>query len=333
MSSVQKLFLSLLITLVLFTVFVFFSFSGLFNYIETHFYNVKIQKDIQRSLNATSAEIESYLGINQEKYKDLLNSDFLKTVYFLNQSREHIFGRENLFGKLLSEAPFLAGVRFIDISFDRIHFSTFSEDIVRRAPTNIEYRDFKDVENKSFIETLRTRAIEEPILLYGETDTFVYCYKVNDIYDKHVGYALFYQGKRGLQNSLLRKGLLEIGDQIGFVDGVGILLKSQQLGEKALEIVDSYWRNGSKDLLSFTLESGEPFVFFESEVLSRFKVGMFFPESLFGLNRTLKSIILCAVFLTLFLLLFLLLNIKQEPALIVSERIKKPAVTPSMGAF
>ena len=50
---------------------------------------------------------------------------------------------------------------------------------------------------------------------------------------------------------------------------------------------------------------------------------MFVPESLFGLNRTLKLIILSAVFLTLFLLLFLLLNIKQEPALIVSERIKK----------
>jgi hypothetical protein len=319
----QKLFLSLLLTIVAFTGFIFVSYFGLFEYIETHFYNVKIQEDIQRSLDRTEEHITQYHRVNQEKFKSIMEFDFIKTVYFLNQSREHIFNRENLFGKLKAEQISFAGVRFIDFNLEKLHFSTFPEDILRKTVTNVEYRNLKDVEDGAFIETLKKKAVEEPIIIHAPAGSFVYCFKAFDIYAKHAGYALFYLGKLGLQNYLLKNGDLDLGDKIELVDGIGILLKAQSLEKRIIEAVQNYWKGDTPELPSFVLENGEAFRFFESRGTTFFKIGIFLPHGLFGLTTTLKVTIFVCTFITLFLLFFLLFNLKQEPVLVVSERIKK----------
>ena len=323
MSSMQKLFLSLLLTIVAFTGFIFVSYFGLFEYLETHFYNVKIQEDIQRSLDRTEEHITQYHRVNQEKFKSIMEIDFIKTVYFLNQSREHIFNRESLFGKLKAEQTSFAGVRFIDFNLEKLHFSTFPEDILRKTGTNIEYRNLKDVEDGAFIETLKKKAIEEPIIIHAPASSFVYCFKAFDIYAKHAGYALFYVGKLGLQNYLLKNGDLDVGDKIELVDGIGILLKAQSLEKRIIEAVQKYWQGDTRELPSFVVENGEAFRLFESRGTTFFKIGIFLPNSIFGLTTTLKVTIFVCTFITLFLLFFLLFNLKQEPVLIVSERIKK----------
>ncbi|MCX7787066.1 MAG: hypothetical protein N2442_05160 [Spirochaetes bacterium] len=323
MSSVQKLFLSLLLTIIAFTGFVFAAYFGLFEYLETHFYNVKVQETIQRTLERTGEHVSQYLRIHTEKYKSIMEMDFIKTIYFLNQSREHIFNRESLFGKLAAEQTGFSGVRFVDLNIERIHFSTFPEDVLRKTGTNIELRNLKDVETGTFLETLKKKAAEEPIILHPGANSFIYCFKAFDIYAKHAGYALFYVGKLGLQNYLLKNGDLSLGDTIEFVDGVGIVLKAQYLTSQILESLQKYWMGSSSEVPYFVLENGEAFRFFESKPTTFLKIGLFQPASLFGLSTTLKGIIFVCTFITLFLLFFLIFNLKQEPVLVVSERIKK----------
>ena len=184
MRSIQKLFLSLLITIITFTGFLIVAYFGLFEYLETHFYNVKIQEDIQKSLYRAEEHISQYHRMNLEKYKSIMEIDFIKTVYFLNQSRENIFNRESLFGKLKAEQTAFAGVRFIDFNVEKLHFSTFPEDILRKTGTNIEYRNLKEIEDGVFIDTLKKTALEEPIIMHAPSSSFVYCFKVFDIYSK-----------------------------------------------------------------------------------------------------------------------------------------------------
>ena len=59
------------------------------------------------------------------------------------QSREDIFNRGNLFGRLLEEYPNLLGVRFLDPDGERVHFSTFRQDAAYGADRmTVTYLDF-----------------------------------------------------------------------------------------------------------------------------------------------------------------------------------------------
>ncbi|ORC38233.1 hypothetical protein B4O97_00305 [Marispirochaeta aestuarii] len=86
----NRIAISLLITILLFTVFVFLAFSGLFSYIERTFYNNRVSANIQSDLTQKAAAIQEFHENQIDRFVEIFSDPLFWQVYRNNVSRELI---------------------------------------------------------------------------------------------------------------------------------------------------------------------------------------------------------------------------------------------------
>ncbi|MDR3200017.1 MAG: hypothetical protein LBT68_01050 [Spirochaetales bacterium] len=325
MSTVQKFSLSLLVAVVLFSAFALFAFSGLFNYIESNFYDQKVSSEIDRGLEKAAASVREFHKINFERYAAVCSGDWIRTIFLRNQSREDITTRTNVFGKLQENIPALVIIRFVDTDWRQIHYSTLGSDIRNTTDRSIEYNFFTDEGPADFIARAGQSGAKSYMVVSPEDHAFVYIFRINDRYNTHTGYGLFYVSLDGLRNYLFRNEALNLGDDIAFIQDKGLLLRSNvTLSNPAIrETVAEYWDEKAAASPAFQNAEGRRYVFFDKPLNDLSRIGIFIGDERFMLNPVMKGILLFSVFLTTFLVLFLVLSIRQDRSLVLAERIKK----------
>jgi hypothetical protein len=109
-----KISLSLLIALVLSAAFSVLAFRGGFDYLQVAFFQPRVLRERGQALAAAAGFVERYHQRNAERFRAVLKEPFIAGAFSATgqQSREDIFNRGNLFGRLLEEYPNLLGVRF-----------------------------------------------------------------------------------------------------------------------------------------------------------------------------------------------------------------------------
>ena len=86
MVTSQKALISLLISVLIFTIFAAFAFTNLFDLIEARLYNPSITSNVTRENEQNAAVIDKFLDETEKIFSDTLNSPSVKSSFMSSQS-------------------------------------------------------------------------------------------------------------------------------------------------------------------------------------------------------------------------------------------------------
>jgi hypothetical protein len=323
----QKVALSLLISVFLFAGFTVLAFTGLFDLVETRFYNPSIIKGLTEDVNRDTETIQEFLAELQRRFSATLQETPVKSSFLPNQTAEDIFERTRIYGLLLESLGGLQGVRFIDAGGSKIHYSTYAQDILRQDRFSLAYRDYRDSpENLPYGQIEALNGGNMKITFDNPGGRIVFSFPFYDSLDVYRGTALFALSLRGVTEQLIREGRIKageslslLGDPMGLVTGIPYSLENV-----LLPAIASLWEEGSLSLSPLdSAGSGISLVLFSSKTPQGIFVGRLVDESVFSFPLPLKVILLSSFFLTVYLIIFLVFNAKQDVMTVLENRLRQ----------
>ena len=320
----NRIAISLLITILLFTVFVFLAFSGLFSYIERTFYNNRVSANIQSDLTQKAAAIQEFHENQIDRFVEIFSDPLFWQVYRNNVSRELIEKTTDTDRILKREISGYLGYRFIDED-GKIWYSSFQGDIRESTATRRVYYQFADVEPENSLDDYIVR--DDPSFrIESRGQRFAYLIPVRNTIDEYQGTLIVYTGYSGLMNNLSGRSLLEAGRSSALIG------KETYLFNAGIIENDEILEDLGRQISSFEKNTGQLIIGGDSTGLYNLyirtterygKLAYVASAEEVSLTGPLKVLLLTMVFLTIFLISFLILSIRQDDMAVISERIKR----------
>lgn len=339
--TAPKVALSLLLSILLFAGLVVAAYAGLFNVLETRFYQPSVVKTMETQLASVSDALTSWHETNAKRFQAFVSDEAVKRSLLPNQSAEDITERGNLAGAMLAEMPGVIGIRIID-SGDaspageadtgkrRIHFSTFKEDVLKKEDFRIVYEYYGAVPGDIPAGDLAIPpGASSRVVTDATNDRFLYCLPFYDAYSTLRGTAVFYVSARAAVQNLVALNLVRLSDRLTLVSStdratVGIVSGMPRVGESLLSsaILD-HW--GRRNFAAGRIVEGDKtgWVLLSHDAGPYGFVGQLVEESTFTFSRSVRILFLSIGFLTIFLVIFLLFNLRQDSMVVIRSRIKK----------
>jgi hypothetical protein len=324
----RKVALSLLISTLLFAGFTGLAFTGLFDLVETRFYNPAVVRAIDREIDADTQVIEAFLSELQSRFAATLDEGAVRRSFLSSLESDDIALRADLYGKLQESLGGLQSVRFVDSGGVRIHFSTWPPDIRVRNQNSIAYRNYNDAGNgAAYIPYGQVEAAAGPRLILDDAgERIVFSHPLKDSYDVYQGTALFSLSVRAVMDRMAAAGRIKIGEDIAVIsEPPGIIIGLPFAGRNTLlPLVARVW---SENTLSLgRLNSGMTET--SLDLVSRWAnhnlyVGRLVNESLLGFPPAMRIILLVSFFVTVYLFVFLLFNLRPDDLTVIQSRLKK----------
>ena len=343
MKSGLKTALSLLLTFIAFTVIAIASLSGLFSPIEKRFYEPAQVQQFRSELNEVASAGNQYFSSLLAAFGSddggFLNAESVLTFLSVSPSDEvlHRFA-------VLSEAHRgLEGIRVVDASGRRVHFSSFRNDYRLDAGRRIysNYQELKTLFGTPEIpfENLSCFSGEEThpyrIGIDGQNQRIVYSFPLENNGSRFC--VLFYVGTRGFINTLIEKKIISVNQDIPLVSSADCMtggfvlgLENDIRGAADAELL-KIWKNGQVDTDGIQTD-GIQFVFDDRTVnytvfTDRSTSAPFF-SILFRSDSVLlpgyvKILILVSAFISVCLFFLILFNFKKDDDVIIRDRIKR----------
>jgi hypothetical protein len=319
----QKAALSLLITVVLFAGFTVLAFTGLFDLVESRFYNPSIVSSLTREVNTDAQAVDKFFTELENRFSLTLQEDSVKRSFLPNQSAEDIFERSRIYGMLMESLGGFQGVKFIDNGGTRIHYSTYQTDILRQDRLSTAYHNYADADFPySRIASSDQAGLK---LIFDEAGhRILFSLPFYDSFDVFRGTVLFSLSTRAIAERLIGEGRIKVGETVSIVsEPVGIVLGVPPVSEAALVPgISSVWNEGILSLTSMDSVSGTSLALLSTKTSQGFFLGSLINESRFVFPQLMKIILLGAFFLTVYLTVFLLFNLRQDSFTIVQNRLK-----------
>ncbi|MCL2832210.1 MAG: hypothetical protein FWD78_03480 [Treponema sp.] len=330
MTVSQKAALSLLVSVLLFAVFTVLAFTGLFNLIETSFYNPSITSSLNRELNRNAVAIDSILNSWQAKFSAALSEPSVRRSFLSNQTAEDIFERSRIFGTLQESLGGFQWARFIDSGGIRLNYSTYPSDILSQDRNFTAYRNYPGLTGSLPYESIASHDGENGKIIFDEDgERVLVSLPFYDYYEVFRGTALFSISIRGLSEQLINEGLIKAGDDVTVLaDPRGVLIgRPVSAGKSFFPQVASVWNSGILSLAAIdsadssgTLNS---LVLLSAQTPQGIFVGRLVNENVFSFPMPMKIILLISFFLTIYLIIFLLLNLRQDSVTVVQNRLRQ----------
>ena len=343
MKSGLKTALSLLLTFIAFTVIAIASLSGLFSPIEKRFYEPAQVQQFRSELNEVASAGNQYFSSLLAAFGSddggFLNDESVLTFLSVSPSDEVLHRLA-----VLSEAHRgLEGIRVVDASGRRVHFSSFRNDYRLDAGRRIysNYQDLKTLFGNPEIpfENLSCFSGEEThpyrIGIDGQNQRIVYSFPLENNGSRFC--VLFYVGTRGFINTLIEKKIISVNQDIPLVSSADCMtggfvlgLENDIRGAADAELL-KIWKNGQVDTDGIQTD-GIQFVFDDRTVnytvfTDRSTSAPFF-SILFRSDSVLlpgyvKILILVSAFISVCLFFLILFNFKKDDDVIIRDRIKR----------
>jgi hypothetical protein len=327
----RKAALSLLISVFLFVGFAVLSFTGLFDLIETHFYNPSIIKSLNREVDQDAETVGDFFTELQNRFSRTLQEIPVKRSFLPNQSAEDIFERSRLFGILQESLGGLQSIRFIDSGGSRIHYSTSGEDILRQDRLSVAYRNYNDSPGYIPYGEVSVPEQGEPKLTLDETEErILFSFPFYDSFEVYRGTALFSLSVRAVAEQLINEGRIKLGEDISIRSfPPGIVSGLPYSGRNVLlPMVSSIWNEGILSLTTLdSAASGTRMALISAKTSQGIYIGRLVDINLFSFPLGMKIILLAAFFLTLYLSIFLAFNLRQDSMTIIQNRLKNLQVS------
>ena len=343
MKSGLKTALSLLLTFIAFTVIAIASLSGLFSPIEKRFYEPAQVQQFRSELNEVASAGNQYFSSLLAAFGSddggFLNDESVLTFLSVSPSDEVLHRLA-----VLSEAHRgLEGIRVVDASGRRVHFSSFRNDYRLDAERRIysNYQELKTLFGTPEIpfENLSCFSGEEThpyrIGIDGQNQRIVYSFPLENNGSRFC--VLFYVGTRGFINTLIEKKIISVNQDIPLVSSADCMtggfvlgLENDIRGAADAELL-KIWKNGQVDTDGIQTD-GIQFVFDDRTVnytvfTDRSTSAPFF-SILFRSDSVLlpgyvKILILVSAFISVCLFFLILFNFKKDDDVIIRDRIKR----------
>jgi hypothetical protein len=323
----QKASFSLLISLVLFAGFAALAYTGLFDLVETRFYNPSVTRALSGENRRNAAVIQNFLADLQNRFSAVLEEPAVRRSFLSNQSGEDVFERTRIFGLLLESLGGLQSIRFIDAGGNRIHYSTRDSDILRRDRLSTVYRHYgPGPEDLPYERVAVDDGARPRLIVDAGGQRILFSLPFYDSFAVYRGTALFSLSIRALADRLLGEGRLSPGENLAPIGSpAGLIFHLPPGAEEALlPLIASLWRQGRLNLPGLVLaESGTTLSLVSARTSQGLLIGRLADASLFSFPRSMRLLLLAAAFSTLYLLVFLLFNLRQDYLTIARTRIEK----------
>lgn len=350
MTSVQKIALSFLMTLVLFAGFLLTFNSYLFDFLEAKFYSQARILEKTEELNQISQSYDEYftnfLSSINGNYNSWKNLNSVRSFFEPNPSEVNVAGRRIANERLFSLYSALSGIRLIDKNGRNVHFSSFDDtDILKQNGISKTYKNYpdicKDADEILFenFERLSDKT-NSKILFDDKKSRIIVCEPFFYSGNIFSGYALFYFDFLNLQKELTEKKYLEKSYNLslfsdddlngGIADGI-LSSEKQNFKEPLLKI----WKNQTKKTESqtvvpekiFNLDSADNneayLVALTNSYESKINVAGVYNSSFFDIPEDLQFVIYLCIFISLFLILFLIFSFKRDSMTLLKKKVKK----------
>jgi hypothetical protein len=277
-------------------------------------------------VNRDAETIQIFFNELEKDFSDTLNDGAVQRSFLPNQSAEDIFERTRLFGVLLESHGGLQSVRFVDSGGNRIHYSTYTADILRADNESVAYRNYNEITPYiPFEEIAVPEKGSSKITLDQGNERIVFSFPFYDSMEIYRGTAVYSLSIRALGDRLIAQGRIKVGDDLsvisvppGIVSGIPNTAQSV-----IIPIISSIWEEG---LLNFnTLEaetSQNSLAIVSAKTEQGFFIGRVIHEDLFAFPMPMKLILLASLFLTLYLTIFLFFNLRPDTMTVIQNRLK-----------
>ena len=325
MTASQKAAFSLLISVFLFAGIAVLAYTGLFDLVETRFYASSLTNSLSRETGKDAQLIQDFLANLQNRFSSTLNEPAIRRSFLPNQSAEDIFERTRIFGMLLESISGLQWVRFVDHNGARLHFSTYTPDIISQDRISVAYRNYyEDTNNLSFDQVQASAADNFKLSFDSAIDRIIFSFPFFDSLDVYRGTALFSVSARALAEWLISENRIKIGDNVSVISfPAGIISGSPGIFKKEIfQRVASIWNDGVLNTTQFESSTGNTFALISAKTNQGILYGRLINEELFAFPQPMKIILLASVFFTIYLSIFLVFNFKQDNMIIIQNRLK-----------
>ena len=322
MTAGQKVALSLLLTIFLFAGFVVLAFSGVFQLIETRFYQPSLVQVIEKELTSISEAYTEYTNQLTADFQNIVNSEAIKSVSNPTQTTENIQGRSQLFSEITSKISGLIGYRVVDTNGKTTHYSTFDSDIFKQQSNAISYKNF-DESNYPY-----EKLVLDGVFLDEKQNQLIFSFPYINSYNTEQGRILFYVMVNDFNNFLVNKNILPINQPTIFVETTkngtlgfiyGFPFANQDFFAKA---VLERWKQGLFETNSILDTEVGNWIMISNNISPKILVAKVEKESFFLFPETVKILLLVCIFISIYLIFFLLFNLKQDSMVKIKHKIK-----------
>lgn len=328
MTTGKKTALSLLISVIIFSLSAIFLYSGVFEKIETRFYQPAIIKGLVESLNTVEKSLDEYHRMNFLRFGDFLSKESVKVSFFPNPGQKAITERNGFTGKLFEQNPGLKGIRFIDFQGRGVHYSTYKNDVLATNKNVTAFKNYDQLDtNVRYQEISQEENSTGELFLDESKEEILYLLPFIDNYNAYQGTAVFYVSVRDLENFLVTRNLIKQGESLILFNSKennlkGLVKSLSVIGKKLVLEIQNLEGIGIPGNTSFADENGNsymlltvknsPYEIFTGEIAN---------DELFLFPDSAKNLLLVTIVITVFLAFFLLFNIRQDSYSIIHQRV------------
>ena len=324
-----KVLISLVISLAVFIGLLFLTVSDYESFTEAKIYRPAIVRYINDNLAEIEKSFKNWNKTNIELFKSVLHEQSLMAAVKQDQSQSDIEERDSIISKIISTVPGFTGLRIIDSQYQKMHFSTFQEDILTKTDSMLSYKRYDDTD---FL--IPYHHIEVPdngeikITALTEADIILYCLPFYDYYDVYRGTAVFYISGSSFLYRLISDNILSISDGLAILSDethtmLGILTETHNIISQDLkDLVLSDWERLPQSLRLISLDGEDSWVLVTKKTDFGY-IGRITEKDVFMFPMTVKYFLIFMVFVTVFLMFFLLLNIKRNRLFIAENKIQQ----------
>ena len=328
MTTGKKTALSLLISVIVFSLSAIFLYSGVFEKIETRFYQPAVINGIVESLNTVEKSLDEYHRMNFLRFGDFLSKESVKVSFLPNPGQKAITERNGFTGKLFEQNPGLKGIRFIDFQGRGVHYSTYKNDVLATNKNVTAFKNYDQLDtNVRYQEISQEENSTGELFLDESKEEILYLLPFIDNYNAYQGTAVFYVSVRDLENFLVTRNLIKQGESLILFNSKennlkGLVKSLSVIGKKLVLEIQNLEGIGIPGNTSFADENGNsymlltvknsPYEIFTGEIAN---------DELFLFPDSAKNLLLVTIVITVFLAFFLLFNIRQDSYSIIHQRV------------
>ncbi|OJF76754.1 MAG: hypothetical protein BKP49_05365 [Treponema sp. CETP13] len=351
MRTVQKVALSLLLSVFIFAAFTIVAFSGLFSIVETRFYQPSKTETIQKNLEKIALSLDDYTSLYEARFNSFTQLESLATVMNPIQTEQDISNRIEAYGQLITGGTKgLLGIRVVRSDGKHLDYSTFYSDLLKQQSTKIAYNNYTELYINGHLElpyeTIQcTQDQSSRIIFDTQNNRILYAYPFYDQNKLYRGTVFFYVKSSDFERYLRDTNVIGITDEYilagsleypAFIKGF-----EPSLQESMNDFLVKNWDQGILNNVKFKNEgsisttstgstetrstSDEPawLLFTNTKSKTGVYISALYSEDIFVFPIAVKIVLLVCVFITGFLGIFLLFNLKQDDMTIIRNRVKR----------
>ena len=332
MSSVQKVALSILTAVILFTGFVFLGQTSLISKIQTRFYAQAKVSEKQNQLKKLAEDTDAYIEkiLNQIVYADnaYLKNNSVRTYTIQNPTEKDEVERRKETTKLFDEIEELDGMRLIDDNAKTMHYSSYYSDVLNINGNFKTYKNYSELNELDY--SFFNFSDKDYKLLFDRNQNRIIVavpYHITDSVTR--GKFLFYFNFYKICQKFIDSSVLSFGENLSLVSSEddlegGIVSGLPSESQKDFyEPVLAAWKNNSQKERILEAPDNSYYLLFTDNSTKHLKVSSVYKSTVFELSREFICLIYVCVFITLVLICMLLFNIRRDYLTKIRSRIKK----------